>query len=167
MLRNSSIGVLRLKLTGPSSLSLSSCTEWRYKDGWRHIFPSCAWTEVDRIWNCDVIRFPDLFHFYKANIKSQSHPEPMLNHNKLHENEQTPLGYIIYLETRKDHIYWKAAKVIVSMWAVRGRSRRGSCPAPFSCSDGDMLSLPPVDQSLVVLGYARVSRPEGKLVLYH
>lgn len=91
----------------------------------------------------------------------------MLNHNKLYENEQIPFGYIIYLETRKDYIYWEAAKVIVSMWAVRGRPCRGSCPAPFSCSDGDMLSLPPVDQSLVVLGNARVSRPEGKLVVYH
>ena len=51
--------------------------------------------------------------------------------------------------------------------AVRGRPCWGSCPAPFSCSDGDMHSFPPVDQSLVVLGYAQVLRPEGKLVLYH
>lgn len=29
-----------------------------------------------------------------------------------------------------------------------------------------MLSLPPVDRSLVVLGCARMPRPEGKLLLY-
>ena len=47
------------------------------------------------------------------------------------------------------------------MCAVRGRPCWGPCPAPFSCSDGDMISLPPVDQSLVVLGCAQCCGLKG------
>ena len=86
-----------------------------------------------------------------------------------YENEPTPPNATLYIQKQgKTRATERLPKPLFPCGlAVRGRPCWGSCPALFSCSNGDMLPLPPVDLSLVVLGYAQVLRPEGKLVLYH
>lgn len=138
-----------------SSLSWNSCTKWREnKDPFLYMNGGGSNMKVQCYMLCWLLQSKHKNHNHTLNT--------MLKHNKLYENEQTQIVYNI---SRIKESPEGLPKPLFSCGLTEEGHGKGSCPAPFSCSDGDMLSLPTLDQSLVVLGYAQVLQPERKLVL--